>query len=93
MNCIGRAESTALIARHAFGEGFEMNRLSIISDSIYRAETLDSQLQGVFETKLIPLDEIPDSEPTQFTVCDVNLDSSHIPALKLGLNVGRKTAR
>jgi putative nucleotidyltransferase with HDIG domain len=78
-------KAPVLIARHAFGEGFEMNRLSIISDSIYRAETLDSQLQGVFETKLIPLDEIPDSEPTQFTVCDVNLYSSHIPALKLWL--------
>ena len=62
-----------------------MNCLSIISDSAYRAETIDSQLHGVFETQLISLDDIPDSPPTQFTVCDVNLDSAHIPALKLWL--------
>jgi putative nucleotidyltransferase with HDIG domain len=59
-----------------------MESLSIISDSAYRAETIGSQLHGVFETHLILLDEIPDSPPTQFILCDVNLDSAHIPALK-----------
>ena len=59
-----------------------MNRLSIISDSSCRAENIDSQLHGVFEIQLFSLDEIPDSPPTQFTVCDVNLESPHIPALK-----------
>jgi putative nucleotidyltransferase with HDIG domain len=59
-----------------------MDCLSIISDSAYRAETIGNQLHGVFQTKLIPLDEIPDSPPPQFTICDVNLDSPLIPALK-----------
>ena len=59
-----------------------MDCLSIISDSAYRAETIGNQLHGVFQTELIPLDSIPDSPPPQFTICDVNLDSPLIPALK-----------
>src|SRR3954470_2626178 len=59
-----------------------MDCLSIISDSPYRAEAIGNQLHGVFQTKLIPLDDIPDSPPPQFTICDVNLDSPLIPALK-----------
>ena len=51
-----------------------MNRLSIISDSVYRAKHINSQLAGVFETQFLSLDDIPGSEPTLFTVGDVNLD-------------------
>ena len=79
----GPTESTGLSwGRHVAGNGVAMDCLSIISDSAYRAETLGNQLHGVFETMLIALDDIPDTPPKQFTVCDVNLDSPLIPALK-----------
>jgi putative nucleotidyltransferase with HDIG domain len=70
-----------------------MSRLSIISDSIYRAELISSQVGGAFDTELIPLGEMPDAEPSQLTICDVNLDSSHIPALKLWLQRRPKDAK
>jgi hypothetical protein len=67
-----------------------MDCLSIISDSAYRAETIGNQLHGVFQTELIPLDSIPDSPPPQFTICDVNLDSPLIPALKMAAAAAEK---
>jgi hypothetical protein len=70
-----------------------MECLSIISDSAFRVENLGRQLHGLFETRLLALEDIPNSPPTQFTVCDVNLDSVHIPALKLWLTRKPKDAK
>jgi len=61
-----------------------MSRLSIISDSVYRAEHISGQVGSAFDTQIISLGEIPDGEPSKLTICDVNLDSSHIPASNNG---------
>ncbi|HKF94571.1 MAG TPA: hypothetical protein VKB96_08215, partial [Gammaproteobacteria bacterium] len=42
----------------------EMSRLSIISDSVYRAEHISSQVGNAFDTQIISLGEIPDEEPS-----------------------------
>jgi putative nucleotidyltransferase with HDIG domain len=70
-----------------------MSRLSIISDSIYRAELISSQIGNAFDTQIISLGDIPDEKPSKLTICDVNLDSSHIPALKQWLNRRPKDAK
>lgn len=70
-----------------------MDCLSIISDSAFRAQTIGKQLHGVFQTKLIALDDIPSSPPPQYTLCDVNLDSALIPALKHWLQRGPKNGK
>jgi putative nucleotidyltransferase with HDIG domain len=70
-----------------------INRLAIISDSDYRANRLGSQLAGIFDTQVISPDDIPQSEPAQFTVCDLNVDCPQIPALKLWLKQRPKNAK
>jgi putative nucleotidyltransferase with HDIG domain len=62
-----------------------MSRLSIISDTVYRARHIGSALESVFETQYLSLDRVSSAEPTQFTIGDVNLDCAQIPNLKAWL--------
>jgi putative nucleotidyltransferase with HDIG domain len=63
----------------------QVNRLSIIADTVFRADHISEQLAGVFETQVFCIDEIVYREPTEFTVGDLNLDGPHIPDFKLWL--------
>ena len=64
-----------------------MDRLSIISDSIGRAEDVSRQLTGVFETQSIARDRLSGAPPTKHAIVDIDLgDSSHLADLRLWLD-------
>jgi putative nucleotidyltransferase with HDIG domain len=63
-----------------------MNRLSIVADTIFRAQHISDLLAGVFQTKVFCVNDLADREPTEFTIGDLNLDGPNIPKFKLWLN-------
>jgi putative nucleotidyltransferase with HDIG domain len=68
-----------------------VDRLSIISDSVERAEGINRQLAGMFVTQLFPRDGLAHAAPTKFTIVDIDLeDSSHLPDLRLWLELRPK---
>jgi hypothetical protein len=68
-----------------------VDRLSIISDSVERAEGISRQLAGMFVTQLLPRDGLAHATPTKFTIVDIDLDdSSHLPDLRLWLELRPK---
>jgi putative nucleotidyltransferase with HDIG domain len=70
-----------------------MNRLSVIADTVFRAQRISDLLAGIFETKVFCLDEIVDREPTQFIIADLNLDGPRIPQLRLWLKRRPKSGK
>jgi HD-GYP domain-containing protein (c-di-GMP phosphodiesterase class II) len=68
-----------------------VQRLSIISESVERAEDLGRQLAGVFATQSIARDGLAHAAPTKFIVVDIDLeDSSYLPDLRLWLELRPK---
>jgi putative nucleotidyltransferase with HDIG domain len=68
-----------------------VDRLSIISDSVDRAEDIGRQLVGIFETQSFPRQGFSNVAPQKYTIVDIDLDdSSHLPALRLWLELRPK---
>jgi putative nucleotidyltransferase with HDIG domain len=70
-----------------------MNLLAIVSDTKFRAQHLASQLPGIFETRLLSLDDLSDNEPALLTISDVNPHGPRIPELKHWLSHRPKHAK
>ena len=51
-----------------------MDRLSIISDSVDRAEDIGRQLVGIFETQSFPRQGFSNVAPQKYTIIDIDLD-------------------
>jgi putative nucleotidyltransferase with HDIG domain len=68
-----------------------VDRLSIISDSVDRAEDIGRQLVGIFETQSFPLHGLSNATPAKYTIVDIDLDdSSHLLDLRLWLGLRPK---
>ena len=50
-----------------------MNRLSIVADTVERARAINRKLAGLFEIQAFPRQSLPNSEPAQYTIVDINL--------------------
>jgi putative nucleotidyltransferase with HDIG domain len=60
-----------------------MNRLSIVADTVERARAINRQLVGLFEIQAFPRANLPSSEPSKYTVVDVDLiDGSRLSELR-----------
>ena len=71
-----------------------MDRLSIISDSIGRAEDVSRKLTGVFDTQSFVRDRLSQAPPTKHAIVDIDLeDSSYLADLGFGWIFGRNAER
>jgi putative nucleotidyltransferase with HDIG domain len=71
-----------------------VDQLSIISDSIGRAEDVSRQLTGVFETQSLMRDRLSHAPSTKHVIVDIDLDdSSHLADLKLWLDLRPKCGK
>ena len=71
-----------------------MDQLSIISDSIGRAEDVSRQLTGVFDTQSFVRDRLSHAPPTKHAVVDIDLeDSSFLADLRLWLDLRPKCGK
>ena len=71
-----------------------MDQLSIISDSIGRAEDVSRQLTGVFATQSLMRDRLSHAPPTKHAIVDIDLeDSSHLVDLRLWLDFRPKCGK
>jgi HD-GYP domain-containing protein (c-di-GMP phosphodiesterase class II) len=71
-----------------------MDKLSVISDSISRAEDLSSKLRGAFATQSFFRDRLSHATPTKYTIVDINLeDNSYLSDLRLWLGLRPKSGK
>jgi putative nucleotidyltransferase with HDIG domain len=71
-----------------------VDRLSIISDSIGRAEDVSRKLTGVFDTQSFVRDRLSQAPPTKHAVVDIDLeDSSYLADLRLWLDFRPKRGK
>jgi putative nucleotidyltransferase with HDIG domain len=65
-----------------------VDRISVISDSVDRAEEISRQLAGVFATQSFARDGLSGAAPAKYTIVDIDLeDSSRLLDLKLWLEL------
>jgi len=68
-----------------------VDRLSIISDSVDRAEDIGRQLTGIFETQWHSRHGLSKAMPAKYTIVDIDLeDSADLPDLRLWLELRPK---
>lgn len=71
-----------------------MDRLSIIADTVERAEDISRRLAGIFATQSFARHGLPQATPAINTIVDIDLeDSSHLPDLRFWLELRPKSGK
>jgi putative nucleotidyltransferase with HDIG domain len=61
----------------------DMNRLSIVADTIERARAINLKLSGLFQIQAFPRQGLPRTEPSPYTIVDINLiEEAHLSDLR-----------